>query len=280
VGHDGRGRRKRSDRRLRTHAALRTAAGDHHALVERHVIALISQRFAGVVELEQCAVDDNAHLTVGSNGPHVALVQQALIDLGEPVGADGADGGYGPATAAAVSSYKAQRGIVNSSGQIDAVVGKLTIAALDDEIAAADAQVSPCLDDRFVGDSVDLGNVPEPAINALLGVAGIGPLVEVDADGAPSVLLAMESSPEVADAVGGLVGAAVGMFSDNDPEPSRARSSGRCQPSPVRPASSGSRPCRPTSQPGCRTCSRDSRARRCWGSCSPRTGHRARPRAT
>ncbi len=63
-------------------------------------------RFSGVPELEACAVDDAAHLTIGSSGSFVALVQQALIDLGETLGPAGADGDYGPATAAAVTSYK------------------------------------------------------------------------------------------------------------------------------------------------------------------------------
>jgi hypothetical protein len=107
------------------------------------VMPLISQRFSGVPELEQCAVDDNAHLTVGSNGPHVALVQRALIDLGESVGPRGADGDYGAGTATAVSNYKTKRAILNSSGEIDAIVGKKTIASLDAEIAAFDGGPAP-----------------------------------------------------------------------------------------------------------------------------------------
>ena len=105
--------------------------------------APVSQRFAGVPELEACAVDDASHLTIGAKGPHVALVQRALVDLGESVGPAGPDGDYGPATAAAVAHYKATRSILNTQGQVDAIVGKKTIAALDAEIAAFDGQVVP-----------------------------------------------------------------------------------------------------------------------------------------
>jgi peptidoglycan hydrolase-like protein with peptidoglycan-binding domain len=183
-------------------------------------MSLSSARFAGVAELEACAVDDAAHLTIGASGAHVALVQQALIDLGESVGADGADGGYGPSTAAAVSSYKTQRGIANSAGQIDAIVGKLTIASLDGEIDEFDTQVIPCLSDRAAGPSIDLAGVPEPAFNALLGVLGLGSLIEVDAEGATNVLLGLADTPGTADALAGVAAAAVGLFGE-DPEPAR-----------------------------------------------------------
>jgi len=101
-------------------------------------MALVSRRFAGVPELEACAVDDSAHLLPGSQGPHVALVQQALIDLGEQI-ESGASGNYGPDTEAAVSAYKTERQILNFAGQIDPIVGKKTIAALDAEIEQFDA---------------------------------------------------------------------------------------------------------------------------------------------
>lgn len=101
-------------------------------------MALASRRFAGVAELEACAVDDSAHLLPGSQGSHVALVQQALIDLGERI-ESGATGMYGPDTEAAVTSYKTARNILNFAGLIDPIVGKKTIAALDVEIERFDA---------------------------------------------------------------------------------------------------------------------------------------------
>jgi peptidoglycan hydrolase-like protein with peptidoglycan-binding domain len=101
-------------------------------------MALTSRRFAGIPELEACAVDDSAHLLLGSLGPHVALVQQALIDLGEQI-ESGASGDYGPDTEAAVTAYKTERQLLNFAGQIDPIVGKKTMAALDAEIERFDA---------------------------------------------------------------------------------------------------------------------------------------------
>jgi peptidoglycan hydrolase-like protein with peptidoglycan-binding domain len=106
-------------------------------------MGLISKRFANVDKLEQCAVDDAARLTIGANGPHVALVQQALIDLGESVGPLGADGDYGSGTAAGVVSYKTARSILDAQGQINGVVGKKTITTLDAEIHAFDGPEPP-----------------------------------------------------------------------------------------------------------------------------------------
>lgn len=85
-------------------------------------MALVSRRFAGVAELEACAVDDSAHLLLGSQGSHVALVQQALIDLGEQI-ESGATGMYERDTEAAVTSYKTARNIFNFAGLIDPIVG-------------------------------------------------------------------------------------------------------------------------------------------------------------
>ena len=182
---------------------------------------LNSVRFSGVPELEACAVDDAAHLTIGSSGSFVALVQQALIDLGETLGSAGADGDYGPATAAAVTSYKTARNILNSDGQIDSIVGKLTIESLDNDVDQLDTEVTPCLSDRAFGDTVALGTVPEPAVNALLGLLGVSPLVEVDADGVTTVLLNLANTDAAtASALGGVVTSAAGMLGDN-PVPAR-----------------------------------------------------------
>lgn len=185
-------------------------------------MALSSARFSAVPELQACAVDDAAHLTVGANGDHVALVQQALLDLGESLGPGGADGAYGPATAAAVTSYKTARSILNATGQIDSIVGKLTIASLDDDIDQLDTAVVPCLSDPALGDPLDLGGAPEPAVNALLGLIGVGSLVEVDADGTPRILLDLAATdPNAASALEDVVSGAAQLLGD-DPEPGRA----------------------------------------------------------
>jgi hypothetical protein len=119
-------------------------------------MALISRRFAGVPELEACAVDDNAHLLEGASGPHVQLVQQALLDLGESLGDDGPTGYYGQLTAAAVTNYKAARGIVNADGLIDPIVGKKTIAALDAEIETLDVAHDPPIDPPPAGQATTI----------------------------------------------------------------------------------------------------------------------------
>jgi peptidoglycan hydrolase-like protein with peptidoglycan-binding domain len=172
-------------------------------------MALVSSRFSGVPELEQAAVDDSAHLLIGSSGPAVALVQQALSDLGEDIGAAGADGVYGSDTEAAVVSYKTTRNILNAQGQIDGIVGKKTIASLDDEIATFDAQLGGCPPDE-PGPSVALAGAPEPAVNAVLGELGVGSLLDIDAEGQSRLMLAdavpAESLKEIVDAAPSLFG--------------------------------------------------------------------------
>ncbi len=92
-------------------------------------MALQSRLLRGDPKLEAAAVSDPAHIVRGSRGPHVAKIQQALIQLdGAPISQDSA---YGQATAAAVSAFKQKRNILNFKGQIDEIVGKQTIAALD-----------------------------------------------------------------------------------------------------------------------------------------------------
>ena len=73
-------------------------------------------------------------------GDHVKLIQEALNEI-DNAGLT-ADSIYGNATASAVLRFKQKRNIVNRSYQqsADDVVGKMTIAALDDELARRDAQ--------------------------------------------------------------------------------------------------------------------------------------------
>lgn len=95
-------------------------------------MTLQSKLFRGDQKLEAAAVSDPAHIVQGARGPHVAKIQQALIQL------DGAaitpDGAYGRGTAAAVSAFKSKRKILNFAGKIDDIVGKKTMAALDIEM--------------------------------------------------------------------------------------------------------------------------------------------------
>jgi hypothetical protein len=103
-----------------------------HAI--RGAMALRSRLFAGDSKLEAAAVSDAAHIMRGAVGDHVRKIQVALIRL------DGAqleaDGRFGPRTEAAVLAFKRERDIVNRSyqSQADAIVGKMTMVALDDEM--------------------------------------------------------------------------------------------------------------------------------------------------
>ena len=99
-------------------------------------MALQCKLFLGDTQLEAASRLDSAHIKPGARGAHVGKIQQAIIEL------DGADLKrdeiYGPATAAAVLSYKQKRNIINKAYQTkpDNIVGKLTIASLDREMFA------------------------------------------------------------------------------------------------------------------------------------------------
>lgn len=118
---------------------------------------LRSDTLSGDDRLEACLVEDSAHLTPGVQGEFVAKVQAALIFL-DGLAIDEAELAsmtYGPSTAAAVLAFKRKRKIINKAYQNteDDIVGKMTIKALDDEMAAAenepvDLSVSPfCIEE-------------------------------------------------------------------------------------------------------------------------------------
>lgn len=104
-------------------------------------MALKSKLFSGDPKLEAAAVSDPAHIVPGARGDHVSKIQLALIQLdGAVIDADGA---YGPATAAAVLAYKTKRSIINTTYQTtpDNIVGKMTMASLDAELAQREQPV-------------------------------------------------------------------------------------------------------------------------------------------
>lgn len=106
---------------------------------------LTSPRFAGNDRLERCAAGDfDARLTLNTVGDFVALVQQALMDLGESLPQFGADGGYGQETMAAVLDYKTRHDLRSPDGSIDGIVGPLTMTKLDEERTALDETAEPC----------------------------------------------------------------------------------------------------------------------------------------
>jgi hypothetical protein len=103
---------------------------------------LQSDLLSGDPRLEACLVDNAAHLTQGVQGDFVGKVQAALIFLdGLTIDDQELDAQtYGPSTAAAVLKFKQKRKIINFSYQDheDNIVGKMTIKALDDEMAVAE----------------------------------------------------------------------------------------------------------------------------------------------
>lgn len=98
--------------------------------------------FRGNAALEACLVKDSAHVTPGTVGEHVQLIQRALVYL-DVLGAkfikgdEYRNGEYGTTTSAAVLSFKQRRRIINFTYQTkaDNIVGKMTIRRLDDEMA-------------------------------------------------------------------------------------------------------------------------------------------------
>lgn len=99
---------------------------------------LTSVLFKRNTQLQACAAEHPAHVTIGAVGEHVAKLQFALfaidglkIDRTELVAQR-----YGKSTAAAVLAYKTKRAIINRSYQkvADSIVGKMTIASLDKEM--------------------------------------------------------------------------------------------------------------------------------------------------
>jgi peptidoglycan hydrolase-like protein with peptidoglycan-binding domain len=97
---------------------------------------LQSKLFAGDQRCEAALTSDQAHILQGDSGEHVRKIQIALNRI------DGAglaeDGRFGPLTSAAVLAFKKKRDLVNRAYQTtaDAIVGKMTMAALDREFAA------------------------------------------------------------------------------------------------------------------------------------------------
>ncbi|HYZ84390.1 MAG TPA: hypothetical protein VE621_08305 [Bryobacteraceae bacterium] len=88
--------------------------------------------------LQACLVSDPAHVTPGCTGDYVGKIQTAvaLLDGARIDSEELASKRYGPSTAAAVLAYKRKRNIINRSyqTQADNIVGKMTIASLDDEM--------------------------------------------------------------------------------------------------------------------------------------------------
>jgi hypothetical protein len=101
---------------------------------------LVSRSFRQDQRLNRCAVDHSAHVTLGTKGPFVNLIQRALcaIDNAQIDATEIKSQTYGATTAEAVLRYKTARAIINFSYQTkaDNIVGIMTIKTLDRELAA------------------------------------------------------------------------------------------------------------------------------------------------
>lgn len=97
---------------------------------------LQSELFKGDQRLEACLHFDASHVTPGTAGEFVTKIQKALFILDGAVIDPSEQGVYGPSTANAVLTYKKKRKIINYSyqTQADNIVGKMTIASLDNEL--------------------------------------------------------------------------------------------------------------------------------------------------
>jgi peptidoglycan hydrolase-like protein with peptidoglycan-binding domain len=105
---------------------------------EEAIMALQSRLFRDDRRLQECLVRDASHVTPGSVGDHVRKIQTALILL-DDLQIDSREmiaKRYGPSTTAAVLAFKKARNIINFKyeTQVDNIVGKMTIAALDEEM--------------------------------------------------------------------------------------------------------------------------------------------------
>lgn len=137
---------------------------------------LVSQLFSGDQRLEACLVNDQAHLTIGTRGPFVNKVQRALLVLADASisQADVTTMTYGTSTAGAVLAYKTQRAIINRAYQSkpDNIVGKMTIRALDEEMARIE-RTSPrrnCCGDPIGGSSAGRAQSSQFAATQAFGV--------------------------------------------------------------------------------------------------------------
>lgn len=99
---------------------------------------LQSRLFKEDQKLQKSLLLDSAHVTPGSVGDHVQRLQTALALLDDVriERSELTSKTYGRSTADAVLRYKQRRQIINRSYQsrADNIVGKMTIASLDNEL--------------------------------------------------------------------------------------------------------------------------------------------------
>ena len=107
---------------------------------------LVSKLLSPDARLQKCLVSDAAHITLGEHGDHVTRIQSALliVDNASVASSELVSQTYGQSTANAVLAFKSKRSIINRTYQItaDNIVGKMTIEALDREVAGRERRGS------------------------------------------------------------------------------------------------------------------------------------------
>jgi hypothetical protein len=98
-------------------------------------------------KLQACLTSDPAHVVPNARGDHVARIQKALL-LVDKANLDASElrgKFYGASTTAAVLAFKRKRKIINFSyqTQADNIVGKMTIARLDEDVLALEGRTTP-----------------------------------------------------------------------------------------------------------------------------------------
>ncbi len=106
-------------------------------------MSLISKSLRSDQRLQAAATSDPSHILKNARGDHVSKIQRALLQLFESADitrTELSETHFGETTEKTVKAFKSQKGkeIINHSYQIspDAIVGKMTLAELDKQIAS------------------------------------------------------------------------------------------------------------------------------------------------
>ena len=104
---------------------------------------LQSKLFKGDPRLEECLVEDGAHVTRGTQGPYVWKIQRALLLLdGHMIHySEQEQQFFGSATSKAVYEYRKRRNIRRGDQPVTDIVGKMTIFALDSEMVQYESAI-------------------------------------------------------------------------------------------------------------------------------------------
>jgi len=99
--------------------------------------------------LAACLASDPQHITPGQRGEHVKAIQNALTAIRKlrpklmlPDNSD-PPGTFGPSTVRVVHQYKSANGIARPGQPLDDIVGRMTITAIDNDLAGDEPEPDP-----------------------------------------------------------------------------------------------------------------------------------------